>query len=88
MSDGTAVVTVPIHESLAETYEDFSIVTPVEREKHFGQWDYVRWYAKDVKDRFEAVGFIVEMVKYGDQFSKSDYERFGLCDDLIIVAKK
>lgn len=88
MPGGTAIVTVPIHESLTETYEDFSITEPAEREKHFGQWDHVRWYAKDVKDRFEAIGFKVDMVKYGDQFSKDDYERFGLCDDLIIVAKK
>jgi predicted SAM-dependent methyltransferase len=85
---GAAIITVPIDEGLTETYEDSSITTPADRETHFGQWDHVRWYAKDVKDRFEAIGFAVELVRYSDQFSKDDYERFGLCDDLIIVAKK
>jgi len=42
----------------------------------------------DVKDRFEAAGFSVKMVRYGETFSREDYERFGLCEDLIIEAKK
>ncbi|PSK90655.1 methyltransferase family protein [Taibaiella chishuiensis] len=84
----TAIITVPIDENIKETYEDFSITAPAEREKHFGQWDHVRWYSTDVKDRFEEAGFSVDLVRYGKQFSAEDYVRFGLCDDLLIIAKK
>lgn len=84
----TAIVTVPIDEKRTSTYEDFSITSPEEREKHFGQWDHVRWYSPDVKERFEEAGFKVELVRYGKQFSAAEYERFGLCEDLIIIASK
>lgn len=85
---GEAIITVPIDESLAKTYEDFSITTPAGREKHFGQWDHVRWYATDIKARLESVGFETSLERYGETFSKEDYTRFGLCEDLIVVAKK
>jgi SAM-dependent methyltransferase len=87
--DATAIITVPIDEKIKTTYEDFSITSPDEREKHFGQWDHVRWYATDIVDRFKEAGFRnVELVRFADQFSKADYAKFGLCDDLILVAKK
>lgn len=85
---GTAVITVPIDETLDKTYEDFSITAPKEREKHFGQWDHVRWYGRDIKDRFEKAGFKVDMNRYAENFSKQDYRKYGLCDDIIVVAKK
>ena len=39
---GLGVITVPMDEKLEKTYEDTSVVSPKEREKHFGQWDHVR----------------------------------------------
>jgi SAM-dependent methyltransferase len=86
--DGIGVITVPIDEKLDKTYEDSSIVLPDDREKHFGQWDHVRLYGLDIKQRFEEVGFEVEMNRYYDSFSKEDYERFGFCEDIIIVLRK
>ena len=85
---GVAVITIPINEQSNNTYEDLTIVTPKEREKHFGQWDHVRWYGLDIKDRLEKVGFEVEMVKYGEQFSKEDFDRFGFANDFIITAQR
>ncbi|KAA5532432.1 methyltransferase domain-containing protein [Taibaiella lutea] len=85
----TAIITVPIDENISATYEDFSITSPAEREKHFGQWDHVRWYAKDITERFKEAGFKnVELVRFGEQFSEADYKKYGLCEDLILVAKK
>jgi len=85
---GEAILTVPINESLSETLEDDSIVTPKDRQKHFGQWDHVRWYSIDIKDRLESVGFSVELIRYGVQFSEAEYNRLGLNKNFIIVAKK
>ena len=85
---GSAVITVPINENLSQTYEDPAIVLPKERENHFGQWDHVRFYSLDIKDRLEETGLKVEMIRYGDQFSKEDFEKFGFTNDLIIIGKK
>lgn len=85
---GQAIITVPIKESLSETYENSSITSPKEREKHFGQWDHVRWYATDIKDRLEQQGFKVDMNRYSRQFSDSDIRRFGFGNDIIVVAQK
>jgi len=85
---GIAIITVPINEKLTKTYEDANICTPKERKKHFGQWDHVRWYSLDIKDRLEDIGFKVEMIKYGNQFSNEDFEKFGFNNDLIIRAEK
>lgn len=85
---GTALITVPIKESLPETYENPAVESPDEREKHFGQWDHVRWYGLDIADRLRNVGFTVNMNRYGSSFSASDYKRFGLNDNVLVVCKK
>jgi predicted SAM-dependent methyltransferase len=85
---GTAVITTPIMETSPTTYEDANIVTPQDRLKHFGQWDHVRWYGLDIKNRLEEVGFEVEMTKYGEQFSKEEFERLGFENDFVIAAKR
>ena len=85
---GIAVITVPIKDTLSETYENPTIITPKSRKKHFGQWDHVRLYGLDIKDRLEKVGFNVEMIKYAEQFSREEYEKLGFQNDYIIIAKK
>lgn len=85
---GKAIITVPINEKLSETYEDSTITSPKDREKHFGQWDHVRWYATDIKSRLEKYGFEVDMNRYGKGFTESDFQRFGFGNDIIVVAKK
>ncbi|WMJ75211.1 methyltransferase domain-containing protein [Cytophagaceae bacterium ABcell3] len=87
-SQGTAIITVPINESFEKTYENPSITSPKDRKEHFGQWDHVRWYAPDIKDRLEKHGFTVEMNRYGKEFSTEAFERFGFCNDIIVVAHK
>jgi len=59
--EGFAILQVPISKKAKETFEDFSITTPGEREKYFGQKDHVRIYGKDYKERLKSVGFKVEL---------------------------
>ena len=56
-----AIVMVPIDLGRSETYEDFSITDPREREVHFWQDDHVRVYARDVEERLRAAGFGVDV---------------------------
>jgi ubiquinone/menaquinone biosynthesis C-methylase UbiE len=85
---GKAVITVPIDENLEKTYEDSNITSPADRLKHFGQWDHVRSYAKDIKQRFENEGFNTELIQYADHFSSEEFNRMGLRDDYIVVGTK
>lgn len=50
---GWGIFQVPMKPGLAKTYEDFSITSPEERQKHFGQYDHVRWYGDDYFDRLK-----------------------------------
>ena len=84
-TEGVGVITIPIDENLDKTYEDSSVVSPKDREKHFGQWDHVRIYAPDIKERFEQAGFKVEMNRYLNKFSKEEKEKYGFMDGTIII---
>jgi len=81
---GWGVITVPIDYNRENTYEDFTITTPAEREKAFGQHDHVRWYGKDYKDRLKNAGFKVTEDDYVRQFSIEELFRFGLQETEII----
>lgn len=50
--DGVALVMVPFVATWTATFEDPSIVDPVQRERWFGQYDHVRYYGADIEDRF------------------------------------
>ena len=54
---GQLVIEVPIVEGWATTYEDPSITTTAARHSHFGQFDHVRFYGRDLRDRITAAGF-------------------------------
>jgi SAM-dependent methyltransferase len=53
-------VTVPIIESWERTYETPTVTTPEERERHYGRYDHVRVYGRDLVTRLEAAGFTVQ----------------------------
>lgn len=87
--NGNGIFQVPIDYSRRETYEDWSITTPEEREKAFGQKDHVRWYGQDYKDRLKKVGFNVKEIDYPSNFSSNDIFKFGLMkSEKIYVVKK
>ncbi len=54
---GLLVAMVPIVEGWQSTYEDASKQTPRERELHFGQFDHVRFYGADFRERVRAAGY-------------------------------
>lgn len=59
--DGLAILSVPVVPTWKETYEDPSIVSPVERRMHFGQTDHKRYYGRDFTNRLKEAGFSVEI---------------------------
>lgn len=80
---------VPMKRSLAKTYEDFSIKDPKERQKHFGQYDHVRWYGMDYFDRLKNAGFEADINYYSQQFSTADIKKFGLKEhEILPVVRK
>jgi SAM-dependent methyltransferase len=56
---GQAVITVPMIEGFDESYEDPAHSTPEARHLHYGDADHLRWYGRDVRDRFARPGFRV-----------------------------
>ena len=81
---GWGILQVPLKRANSETYEDFSITDPKERQIHFGQYDHVRWYAMDYFTRLESVGFEVEILEYSKTFSKKEQMRYGLSENEIL----
>ena len=54
---GQAVITVPMIEGFDQTYEDPALTTPELRRLHYGDAEHLRWYGRDVRDRFATPGF-------------------------------
>jgi ubiquinone/menaquinone biosynthesis C-methylase UbiE len=76
---GWGIVQVPMKADLLETYEDLSITTTAEREKHFGQYDHVRWYGReDYFTRLAQAGFVTEALRVSELFTDDEVERFVL----------
>lgn len=87
---GWGIVQVPMKPSLAVSYENFSITDPKERQKHFGQYDHVRWYGMDYFDRLKNAGFEAEINYYSQQFPPDQIKRYALNPNEIlpIIRKK
>jgi SAM-dependent methyltransferase len=87
---GWGILQVPLVLDLSETFEDFTVVTPEERLKVFGQDDHVRVYAKvDYIKRLASVGFKVETFNIAKKYGINEAIRHGLSqdDNLYIVYK-
>ena len=87
---GWGIFQVPIDTNRTSTYEDWSITTPEEREKHFWQYDHVRLYGTNYPNRLEEAGFTVETVDYSKEISPELFVRYRLPkgEMLYIVHKK
>lgn len=88
--DGWAILQVPIDRYRESTYEDFSITSPEERQKHFGRFDHCRYYGRDYKDRLTEAGFEVTVDGYVRTFSAADVEKYGLdeLEDVYFCKKR
>ena len=86
---GFAILQVPINLAFEKTYEDKSITTPEEREKHFGQYDHVRWHGLDYPERLEKSGFVVDRLEYVNSFSDEEIEKMRLPKtEILYIARK
>lgn len=81
---GWGILQVPMKNSLEKTYEDFTITDPKERQKHFGQYDHVRWYGLDYFQRLQSVGFHTNALYYSQRFSEEEIKKFGLIKNEIL----
>jgi SAM-dependent methyltransferase len=74
---GWAILQVPIS-TAEETLEDPTITSPKDRERAFGQFDHVRRYGADYRDRLEEAGFSVEVDGFARELDDEEVTRFGL----------
>jgi len=54
---GRALLMFPIVEGWERTYENPAHTSPADRTTYFGQFDHVRMYGRDVRDRITNAGF-------------------------------
>lgn len=82
---GQLLFMVPVVEGWTETYENPSILSERERHLHFGQFDHVRYYGADVRQRATETGFTLSEVTG----SPADCVRYGLLrgEKVFIAAK-
>ena len=82
--NGMGIFQIPQDLNLEKTYEDFSITSPAERQKHFGQYDHVRIYGKDYFAKLEAVGFQVQQIDYTTILTTDLMEKYCLTKGEIL----
>ncbi|MEM9858819.1 MAG: methyltransferase domain-containing protein [Bacteroidota bacterium] len=82
---GWAIMQVPFFPPIPEvTFEDNSVINPLDREKAYGQDDHVRLYGKDYPDRIRKAGFNVKEDDFIKSFSPEEVKRYALAKDEII----
>lgn len=86
---GWGIFQVPQDLTRKETYEDPSIVTPEEREKHFWQKDHVRLFGLDYPKWLESVGFTIEEYRPTEKLSETQIDSFRLMKkEILYIARK
>lgn len=82
--EGHCIIQTPF--KTGEIYENKSITTPKEREKHFGQSDHVRIYSVEgLKYRLENCGFIVDTKNYNE--NSRNINGFST-NETVLICKK
>lgn len=71
---GLAITMLPLIEGWSRTYENPAVITPEDREAHFGQSDHVRYFGADFREMAANAGFVV------DEFTaiEPDVGKYGL----------
>ena len=81
---GRAILQVPLDYSRELTYEDKEIVSPHEREKHFGQKDHLRVFGLDYPERLRSAGFDVAEISFPQQLGSDKTARYRLDNNEIL----
>ena len=82
---GWAILNPCMDLSMEKTLEDPSVTSPEDRRRLFHQEDHYRVYGRDVKDRLEKAGFVVEMIPYMNELPIRLQERYSLTTPGTIV---
>jgi SAM-dependent methyltransferase len=86
---GFGIFQVPQDFSRDITYEDASITSPEEREKHFWQYDHVRLFGLDYPDWLRSVGFNVVEYNPEKKLNSDQFERYRLMkNEILYIAYK
>lgn len=75
---GMAILQVPISLKLDETLEDEYFIMPEDHEKHFFQFEKVRIYARDYKNRLENAGFTVKIYNPTKEKWIEDIDKYAI----------
>lgn len=76
---GVCFIQTPFCSVNGTSKEDYSIITPEERLKHFGQIDHVRVYSvNDLLGRLSLTGFNTELVSFQEEVSILDIKRWSM----------
>ncbi len=81
---GWAIMQVPIDYSNEHTYEDASITSPEEREKHFWQKDHLRLFGKDYPMKLAEAGFKVKSDNFVKEIPAEKRKKYRLQEQEII----
>jgi hypothetical protein len=73
---GWAILQVPIQGNI--TLEDSTVIEPQERQRLFGQYDHVRQYGLDYKERLVDAGFSVKVDGFVRELDEYMIRRLGL----------
>jgi len=79
---GWTLLLVPFDAEGDEQFEDLTAFDKKERERLFGQFDQVRIYGRDFKDRLEQVGFMVRQECYAQELDPDITQRYVLRAEL------
>lgn len=85
---GKAILQVPLDYTLSTTYEDPSIKSPAEREKHFGQKDHLRVFGLDYPEKLRKAGFDVEEIDYREKLGQVLSQKYRLAEEILYVSSK
>jgi len=82
--NGFGIFQIPQDLTREKTYEDFTITSPKERAKHFGQYDHVRIYGKDYFNKLRSAGFKVDEINYSAEISDDLVKKYCLVKNEIL----
>lgn len=75
---GWAILDAPVDFSRADTFEDWSVTRPRDRERVFGQFDHVRIYGRNFPNLLEAAGWTVVVDPLN--LTPDDARRYGITE--------
>ncbi len=75
---GWAILIVPIVGD--STFEDSTVVDPMERLRLFGEADHVRVYGRDYIERLKAAGFETSVIMPSEFLDEEEITRMGITD--------